>query len=325
MSDFPVPTVALIDNRPATTSLAIAEHFGKQHKNILRDIEALIAECPEDFARLNFEPSSYTNEQNKQQPMYHVFFDGFMLLVMGYTGKKALQMKLAYIAAFNAMKEKLEGKLPLTPRPTPSEALSGLTEPAPDTFLIYYNQDTPVRGVIHEGQFWFLLYDMQRGIGKHILRYSNHDGEEIYKCPDRKISFYHRPNMKFLREDAVIPYLKLTEPGNEAFIGWFSQTLLPALHERYGIAMPLAATKKEPVANVPDRHSFLESLSKATDQLHEVGFKFSFWQGSVLRDTPLASRDTAQYQNVAELIQSAITNIGAALQSTRIAFRLLAD
>ncbi len=42
--------------------------------------------------------------------MYIVFFDGFMLLVMGYTGKKALQMKLAYIEAFNAMREKLETK-----------------------------------------------------------------------------------------------------------------------------------------------------------------------------------------------------------------------
>lgn len=54
--------------------------------------------------------------------MYHVFFDGFILLVMGYTGKKALAMKLAYIEAFNAMRDKLEGekaspqdKLPLTP------------------------------------------------------------------------------------------------------------------------------------------------------------------------------------------------------------------
>lgn len=42
--------------------------------------------------------------------MYTVFFDGFILLVMGYTGKKALGMKLAYIDAFNAMREESEGR-----------------------------------------------------------------------------------------------------------------------------------------------------------------------------------------------------------------------
>ena len=110
MSEFPIPTISLIDNRPATTSLAIAEHFCKRHDHVLRDIEKLIAECPQDFGRSNFGLSSYTNSQGKVQPMYTVFFDGFILLVMGYTGKKALQMKLAYIEAFNAMRVKLEKK-----------------------------------------------------------------------------------------------------------------------------------------------------------------------------------------------------------------------
>ena len=108
MSNFPMPSVSLIDNRPSTTSLAIADHFEKAHKNVLRDIEALIAECPEKFNGLNFELVDYTDAKGEKRPMYHVFFDGFILLVMGYTGKRALQMKLAYISAFNAMREKLE-------------------------------------------------------------------------------------------------------------------------------------------------------------------------------------------------------------------------
>lgn len=104
------PDVSLVNGNPATTSLAIAECFGKHHKNVLRDIDQLLTDCPKEFGRLNFELSSYTNSQGKGQPMYTIFFDGFILLVMGYTGKKALQMKLAYIAAFNAMREKLEAK-----------------------------------------------------------------------------------------------------------------------------------------------------------------------------------------------------------------------
>ena len=102
------PVVELVNERPATTSLKIAECFDKEHKNVLADIRNLLADCPDEFGRLNFQPSSYTNEQGKTQPMYIVYFDGFMLLVMGYTGKKALQMKLAYIEAFNAMRAKLE-------------------------------------------------------------------------------------------------------------------------------------------------------------------------------------------------------------------------
>lgn len=119
MSDFPLTAVSLISNRPATTSLAIAEHFEKNHKEVLRDIRVLIEQCPENFTERNFAPSDYTDPTGRKLPMFHVFFDGFILLVMGYTGPKALKMKLAYIAAFNAMREKLEAarnaSLPATP------------------------------------------------------------------------------------------------------------------------------------------------------------------------------------------------------------------
>lgn len=109
---IPSPSVSLIEGRPATTSLAIAEHFGKPHDKVLRDIRNLCDNCPETFSAANFGGAEYTDEQGKPRPMYTVFFDGFMLLVMGYTGKKALGMKLAYIEAFNAMREQLEGKKP---------------------------------------------------------------------------------------------------------------------------------------------------------------------------------------------------------------------
>ena len=42
--------------------------------------------------------------------MYHIHFDGFILLVMGYTGPKALKIHLAYIEAFNTMRDQLSGK-----------------------------------------------------------------------------------------------------------------------------------------------------------------------------------------------------------------------
>lgn len=103
----PVPTVSIHDGRPATTSLEVARFFGKQHQHVIRDITGLTDNCPESFSASNFGRASYLDEQAKNRPMYIIYRDGFMLLVMGYTGKKALAIKLAYIEAFNAMEEEL--------------------------------------------------------------------------------------------------------------------------------------------------------------------------------------------------------------------------
>lgn len=103
----PVPSVSLHNGRPATTSLEVASFFGKRHTDVLRDINNLLPNCPEKFSRRNFALASYLDEQAKNRPMYIIYRDGFMLLVMGYTGKKALAIKLAYIEAFNAMEEEL--------------------------------------------------------------------------------------------------------------------------------------------------------------------------------------------------------------------------
>lgn len=100
-----MPHVAVINGQIKTTSLKVAEHFRKQHKNVLRDIENL--EIPEEFRQLNFEPSSYINEQGKEQPCFEMTKDGFIFLVMGFTGKDAAKWKIAYINEFNRMEQAL--------------------------------------------------------------------------------------------------------------------------------------------------------------------------------------------------------------------------
>jgi len=61
----------------------------------------------EEFARLNFGQCFEINElsNGKPEPFYTMTYDGFVLLVMGYTGKQAMQIKVAYINAFNKMRE----------------------------------------------------------------------------------------------------------------------------------------------------------------------------------------------------------------------------
>ena len=98
-------TVEIINGIPKTTSLKVAEIFDKRHDDVLKSIRNL--GCSEEFGLRNFAESSYLNEQNKSQPMYEITKDGFTLLVMGYTGEKAMQFKEAYIAAFNNLESNL--------------------------------------------------------------------------------------------------------------------------------------------------------------------------------------------------------------------------
>lgn len=90
---------------PLTTSLNIANIFGKQHKNVLQDIRSL--DCSEEFTRLNFQLSEYTDPTGRKLPYYTMTRDGFTFLVMGYRGKKAAAFKEAYIKAFNQMEKEL--------------------------------------------------------------------------------------------------------------------------------------------------------------------------------------------------------------------------
>lgn len=124
------PSVSLHSGRPATTSLEVAQFFGKQHQHVMRSIDDLRSNTPESFSASNFGRAEYSDEQGKTRPMFILYRDGFMLLVMGYTGKKALAVKLAYIEAFNRLEAELAAQrgaaLPEVPHIaiTPSTAAS---------------------------------------------------------------------------------------------------------------------------------------------------------------------------------------------------------
>lgn len=95
--------VMAIQGKAFTTSQKIADYFGKNHKNVLRKIRQTISECPEDFARLNFEPADFIDKNGETQPMFKLTKDGYMLVVMGFTGAAAMLIKVRYIQAFNWM------------------------------------------------------------------------------------------------------------------------------------------------------------------------------------------------------------------------------
>ena len=94
------------NNILTVSSLEVAKNFGKEHKNVIQAIENIKAE--NSAVTTMFIESTYQAGTGKNYKYYEITRDGLSLLVMGFTGKKALEWKLKYIQAFNLMEAKLK-------------------------------------------------------------------------------------------------------------------------------------------------------------------------------------------------------------------------
>ena len=103
--------VIMHDKQAVTTSLVLAEAFGKQHKNVIQAIEAKIepAENQARYKRMFYE-GIYTDKKGEQRKMYYLNRDEFTFIAMGFTGRKADEFKLKYIDAFNKMEEQIRNQ-----------------------------------------------------------------------------------------------------------------------------------------------------------------------------------------------------------------------
>lgn len=98
--------VIMKDRQAVTSSLNVAENFEKRHDHVLRDIDGVEKDVP-NFGEMFFEtnePDSYGRDRR----VIYMNRDGFTILAMGFTGKKALQFKLKYIDAFNQMENHIK-------------------------------------------------------------------------------------------------------------------------------------------------------------------------------------------------------------------------
>ncbi|UFK41294.1 Rha family transcriptional regulator [Pectobacterium parvum] len=73
-------------------------------------MKRLEVDCPPEFNHLNFEEVEYIDKKGEMRRMYSMTKDGFMLVVMGFTGKAAMQSKITYIQAFNWMAGQLQNR-----------------------------------------------------------------------------------------------------------------------------------------------------------------------------------------------------------------------
>ena len=99
------PDLTVIDGQVTTTSLQIAEHFGKRHADVMRAIRTL--ECPAEFAERNFALSEFTDSTGRKLPYYRITRDGFSFLAMGFTGKEAARWKVTFLETFRRMEAAL--------------------------------------------------------------------------------------------------------------------------------------------------------------------------------------------------------------------------
>lgn len=98
--------VTIKNKEPVTDSLRISESFDKRHDHLLRDIDSLKDDVP-NFGEMFIE-SNIPDFYNRTRRIYYMTKDGFTLLAMGFTGKKAMKFKLQYINAFNKMEEQIK-------------------------------------------------------------------------------------------------------------------------------------------------------------------------------------------------------------------------
>ncbi len=98
-----------------TDTRKVAQVFNKRHQHLMQRIATL--EYGEQFLTANFSAVKFCHLGNEYDAS-EMTKDGFMLLVMGFTGKKAMAIKVAYIEAFNTM----AAQLMQLPEPQPAQA-----------------------------------------------------------------------------------------------------------------------------------------------------------------------------------------------------------
>jgi Rha family phage regulatory protein len=161
MSDSFEKFILLSGDEPVTTSKFVAEAFGKRHDNVLQKIEEILTQVPDFFGKLNFKETKelWTNNLGFQvsSKSFELTKDGFMLLVMGFTGAKAMSVKVGYIAAFNHLLEQNRRLAAQTPTIPYLPNLSDDPD-AKEQYLRLSDAYPPFRRILFCGQSLYKIY-----------------------------------------------------------------------------------------------------------------------------------------------------------------------
>ncbi|MBW9300303.1 phage regulatory protein [Pediococcus acidilactici] len=125
--------VIMKDQQAVTTSLQVAEVFGKNHRDVLEAIQNKISSAENSVQYDSmFAQGEYKDKSGKRNKMYYMNRDGFTFIAFGFTGKKADEFKLKYIEAFNNMEKAIKAERIQLPK-TPMEVLRLMFEATEET------------------------------------------------------------------------------------------------------------------------------------------------------------------------------------------------
>lgn len=158
-------------HKPVTTSLLVAQKFGKNHKDVLDAIRQL--SCSQGFRERNFTLSSYRTAQNRTVPQYIMGRDGFTMLVMSFTGARAATFREEFIDEFNRMEDIIrQGVTPSLIPTYQNRILSEPTKNCPETHWSIFDQAHPIMLFVEKHIGSVSEYDLVDGsIGIHWARF----------------------------------------------------------------------------------------------------------------------------------------------------------
>lgn len=104
--------IVIENEQVVTTSRNVAKNFDRNHQHVLEAVDNLTVE--NSTVKNMFVETTYINQRGREYRQVLMNRDGFTLLAMGFTGKKALKFKLAYIDQFNKMEEHIKQQLDTT-------------------------------------------------------------------------------------------------------------------------------------------------------------------------------------------------------------------
>lgn len=111
MSEIEILGLRLEGETAVVNTIAVAKRFKKRHRDILRDVDnvsAKIGERSTEWFRPTLTAVPVPKGGIRHDRSFDITYDGFVILVMGWTGEEAMQHKVEYIDAFNAMRTSLQ-------------------------------------------------------------------------------------------------------------------------------------------------------------------------------------------------------------------------
>lgn len=156
-------------NQLVTSSQIVAAYFEKKHCDVLRIINNIKTQnC---VLTSMFYTASYKTGTGKRYPMYFMNRDGFSLLAMGFTGKKALEWKIRYIQAFNEMERKLKEQQNIKSQNWIVTSDSKTPDVAPPEVLAQARAKTMLMNArTRQAKLWKTLADESTGTYREICK-----------------------------------------------------------------------------------------------------------------------------------------------------------